>query len=232
MGIRSLVSHGADAVAEVELPDVVSDRDAYAVHPALLDACFQVACVCADRAGFLAAGTVIPSGIEELRFTPSRGPVQRCFAVASRATSSGVTVDLILENAAGLRVGSIQAFSACDHVRSRFRFRDTRNAGLPTLSSLSGNRAALACDKTNGALARDGRPTLLAAIGPRLREAGIHTVEVSTDALDLCPSMPWPRSWQCTFDKQPLSGVLLLPSAGARRKTSRFTNTNRPQRSE
>ncbi len=217
VGIRSLVSHGADAVAEVELPDVVSDRDAYAVHPALLDACFQVACVCADRAGFLAAGTVIPSGIEELRFTPSRGPVQRCFAVASRAASSGVTVDLILENAAGQRVGSVSKLSLHAITSAADSASVTpENAGLPLFQLVWEIAPRSPVTRQTGRWLVMADRLLLAAIGPRLREAGIHTVEVSTDALDLLSfDAVAAMLGNALSDKQPLSGVLLLPSASA-----------------
>ncbi|MHC3475684.1 polyketide synthase dehydratase domain-containing protein, partial [Streptomyces sp. 7R007] len=37
-GVRAVWRHGADVLAELELPDAVTDRDGFGIHPALLDA--------------------------------------------------------------------------------------------------------------------------------------------------------------------------------------------------
>lgn len=106
-GIRSYAQHGTSAVAEVTQAQEATDGHSYVLHPALLDACFQVACVCASQAGLLPSGSVIPTRIGKLTLAPSGGPIARCIASAARAISGEVVVDLLLENSDGQPIGMV-----------------------------------------------------------------------------------------------------------------------------
>ena len=71
---------GTEAVstvlAEVALPrSIRSQHDAYGVHPALLDACFQSVAVHPDVQGAAGTGLLLPLGL--LSCTPTTAPAMR-----------------------------------------------------------------------------------------------------------------------------------------------------------
>ncbi|MFI5510329.1 sulfolipid-1 biosynthesis phthioceranic/hydroxyphthioceranic acid synthase [Mycobacterium sp. NPDC051804] len=102
-------------LAEVALPrEIRSQQDAYGVHPALLDACFQAVEAHPDvqRLGEGALG--LPLGVRRLRvYSPARN-VRYCYTRVTKADTSGVEANIdvldehgtILVTVEGLRLGA------------------------------------------------------------------------------------------------------------------------------
>ena len=106
----------ADTVlVEVSLPGQIrSHQDAYGVHPALLDACFQ-SVAAHPRVQVLGDDALaLPLGIRRLQSCASSRNARYCYTRVTRADASGVEADLdvlddngsVLLAARGLRLGA------------------------------------------------------------------------------------------------------------------------------
>ena len=102
-------------LAEVSLPGSIrSQQDAYGVHPALLDACFQSLAVHPDVRDAAAGGLLLPLGVRRLRaYSPTRN-AHSCYVRLTRADAAVVEADLdvldehgtVLLTVCGLKVGT------------------------------------------------------------------------------------------------------------------------------
>ncbi|OBB92750.1 type I polyketide synthase [Mycobacterium sp. 852002-30065_SCH5024008] len=102
-------------LAEVALPGQIrSQQDAYGVHPALLDACFQSVAAHPELQSLGEDALALPLGLRRLRsYGPARG-VRYCYTRVTKADASGVEADLemldengvVLLAVQGLRLGA------------------------------------------------------------------------------------------------------------------------------
>ncbi|OBK77432.1 type I polyketide synthase [Mycobacterium sp. 1164985.4] len=102
-------------LAEVALPrEIRSQQEAYGVHPALLDACFQSVEAHPMVRGLGEAARGLPLGVRRLRsYRPARN-VRYCFTRVTKADASGVEADIdvldehgtVLLAVQGLRLGA------------------------------------------------------------------------------------------------------------------------------
>ncbi len=83
-------------LAEVGLPGPLrSQQNAYGIHPALLDACFQsVAAAFPDIQGRATGGMLAPLGVSRLCAYGSTRNARYCFTRVTRADTAGVDADL------------------------------------------------------------------------------------------------------------------------------------------
>ena len=82
-------------LAEVALPrSIRSQQDAYGVHPALLDACFQSVAVHPDVQSAANGGLLLPLGVRRLRAYGSSRNARYCYTRVTTADASGVEADL------------------------------------------------------------------------------------------------------------------------------------------
>ncbi|HEX5758690.1 MAG TPA: type I polyketide synthase [Thermoanaerobaculia bacterium] len=173
--IRSLGRGGGEALAELRL-DAALEREAasYLVHPALLDAGFQVAAAClADPAGPAAATTYLPAAVERIRVLERPGAHLWCHAELRSRTDDRVVVDLRLlapsgelaAEVAGLclkRAGHAAAGPADDELLYRIDW--------PQVADAAGERAPL--DKIGDWLVVGGGE-LASALATELRGHGV-----------------------------------------------------------
>nr|WP_255503193.1 type I polyketide synthase [Mycolicibacterium sp. CR10] len=107
---------GADTVlVEVALPrEIRSQQDAYTVHPALLDACFQSVAAHPQVQSLGEDVLALPLGIRRLRSYGGARSARYCFTRVTKADTSGVEADLdvldehgaVLLTVQGLRLGT------------------------------------------------------------------------------------------------------------------------------
>jgi polyketide synthase 5 len=82
-------------LAEVALPrSIRSQQDAYRVHPALLDACFQSVAVHPDAQSAANGGLLLPLGVRRLRTYGGTRNARYCYTRVTAADASGVEADL------------------------------------------------------------------------------------------------------------------------------------------
>jgi len=102
-------------VAEVALPrDIRSQQDAYDVHPALLDACFQSVAAHPDVQALGEDVLALPLGIQRLRSYGAARSARYCCTSLTKADTAGVEADLqvldehgtVLLTVHGLRLGT------------------------------------------------------------------------------------------------------------------------------
>ena len=102
-------------LAEVALPGPIrSQQDAYGVHPALLDACFQSVEAHPDVQALGEGVLVLPLGVRRLRSYGSARNARYCYTRVTKADTSGVEADLdvldehgaVLLAVQGLRLGT------------------------------------------------------------------------------------------------------------------------------
>ncbi|HVQ48627.1 MAG TPA: sulfolipid-1 biosynthesis phthioceranic/hydroxyphthioceranic acid synthase, partial [Mycobacterium sp.] len=106
----------SDAVlVEVELPrEMRSQQDAYGVHPALLDACFQSVAAHPEVQALGEDVLALPLGIRRLRSYGAARGARYCYTRVTKADTSGVEADLdvldsdgaVLLAVQGLRLGT------------------------------------------------------------------------------------------------------------------------------
>jgi len=105
----------ATVLAEVALPrEIRSQQDAYNVHPALLDACFQAVAAHPDVQALGRDVLALPLGIGRLRAHGTVRNAQYCYARVTKADTAGVEADLqllddtgvVLLTVHGLRLGT------------------------------------------------------------------------------------------------------------------------------
>jgi polyketide synthase 5 len=82
-------------LAEVALPrSIRSQQDAYGVHPALLDACFQSVAVHPDVQNAASGGLLLPLGVRRLRAYGGSRNARYCYTRVTSAGIGGVEADL------------------------------------------------------------------------------------------------------------------------------------------
>jgi polyketide synthase 5 len=96
LGAAYVGDDGTNTVlAEVALPrSIRSQQDAYRVHPALLDACFQSIAVHPDVQNAAAGGLLLPLGVRRLRAYSSTRAAHYSYSRVTRAGGGRVEVDL------------------------------------------------------------------------------------------------------------------------------------------
>ena len=109
-GVVQLRAGHDEAIGEVRLPETLAgDRDAYLLHPAMLDACFQV--LGAARGQSDGGDSYLPLGIARMRVLRPAGT--RIFAHArllsgDQASRETITADLTLYDEQGVAVGLVE----------------------------------------------------------------------------------------------------------------------------
>ncbi|MDT7737308.1 MAG: polyketide synthase 5, partial [Mycobacterium sp.] len=102
-------------LAEVALPrSIRSQHDAYGVHPALLDACFQSVAAHPDVQQAAGGGLLLPLGVRRLRANASTRHARYCYTHVTKAQAGVVEADLdlldehgtVLLAVSGLRLGT------------------------------------------------------------------------------------------------------------------------------
>ena len=110
-------------LAEVALPrQIRSQQDAYGVHPALLDACFQSVEAHPDVQALGEGVLGLPLGIRRLRSYRAARTAHYCYTRVTKADTSGVEADLdvldehgaVLLTVQGLRLGTAASGSGHD----------------------------------------------------------------------------------------------------------------------
>ena len=110
-------------LAEVALPrQIRSQQDAYGVHPALLDACFQSVEAHPDVQALGEGVLGLPLGIRRLRSYGAARSAHYCYTRVTKADTSGVEADLdvldehgaVLLTVQGLRLGTAASGSGHD----------------------------------------------------------------------------------------------------------------------
>ena len=105
----------ATVLVEVALPGQIrSQQDAYGVHPALLDACFQSVAAHPEVQALGEDVLALPLGIRRLRSYGAARSARYCYTRVTKADTSGVEADLdmldehgaVLLAAQGLRLGT------------------------------------------------------------------------------------------------------------------------------
>ncbi|BBY92740.1 phthioceranic/hydroxyphthioceranic acid synthase [Mycobacterium gallinarum] len=141
----------ATVVVEVALPrQIRSQQDAYGVHPALLDACFQSVAAHPDVQGLGEDVLALPLGIRRLRFYGAARNARYCYTRVTQADVFGVEADLdlldedgtILLTVQGLRLG----MGASEHghndrvLAARLLTIEWRQRELPELDDIDAGR--------------------------------------------------------------------------------------------
>ncbi|MGH7734290.1 MAG: polyketide synthase dehydratase domain-containing protein, partial [Gemmatimonadales bacterium] len=102
-------------LAEVALPrQIRSQQDAYGVHPALLDACFQSVAAHPDVQALGADMLALPLGVRRLRAYGAARNAHYCYTRVTKADTTGIEADLdvldehgaVLLAVQGLRLGT------------------------------------------------------------------------------------------------------------------------------
>ncbi|AKQ65467.1 Malonyl CoA-acyl carrier protein transacylase [Myxococcus hansupus] len=103
-GVQQVWRGKEEALGHVRLPEPVAARaSAYRVHPALLDACFQLVSSAVPSEAIKAeAGPAVPVALDALRLHAAPGSEAYCHVKLRDGARSGVyTFDLVLRDAAG-----------------------------------------------------------------------------------------------------------------------------------
>jgi acyl transferase domain-containing protein/acyl carrier protein len=116
---------GATVLAEVALPaSIRSQAIGYAVHPALLDACFQSVAAHPSVAEVANGGMLLPLGVRELRAYGSTRNARYCYSRVTEAGAAGVEADLDVLDGQGhviLRVRGLEMGTGVSQASERDR---------------------------------------------------------------------------------------------------------------
>ena len=131
---------GAPMLAEFSLPSAVRDQlNAYCVHPALLDACFQS--VAAHPGIQMMGGRVLPLGVRRLRSYGAANKARFCVTRVVALDASAVEADLHLLDADGAVLLAVEGLSMVAGEADHGRLLDERLLGVEwsasTLPALS-----------------------------------------------------------------------------------------------
>lgn len=117
-GLAAAYTHegsGTTVLAEVALPaSIRSQQSGYAVHPALLDACFQSVAAHPSVAEVANGGMLLPLGVRALRAYGSTRSAHYCYSRVTEAGAAGVEADIdvldehghVLLTVRGLKMGT------------------------------------------------------------------------------------------------------------------------------
>ncbi|OMC31017.1 polyketide synthase [Mycobacterium sp. GA-1841] len=172
-------------LAEVALPrSIRSQQDAYGVHPALLDACFQSVEAHPDVQALGGDVLGLPLGVRRLRIYGSARNAHYCYTRLIKADSSGIEVDIdvldesgtVLLSAQGLRLGTGASGSGRDDqvLSERLLTVEWRQQELPEVEYVDAGSWLLIGES-------DGRDASTEELCGILKDRGAQ-----------CTSMSWP----------------------------------------
>jgi polyketide synthase 5 len=93
--VRTAEGAVSTVLAEVSLPGSIrSQQDAYGVHPALLDTCFQCVATHPEVQAAAAGGLLLPLGVRRLRAYSAARNAHYCYSRLTRADAAVVEADL------------------------------------------------------------------------------------------------------------------------------------------
>lgn len=148
---------GSSVFAEVALPPALrSQQSAYAVHPALLDACFQAIAVHPAIREDATGALMLPLGVRRIRAHASTRQAHYCLAHVMKVGQALVEADLeildehgaVLVTVEGLRLGSHAGSAQRDHtLNNRLLTVNWIPQTLPEADDF-GNRSVLVIDTT------------------------------------------------------------------------------------
>ncbi|MDI3315013.1 MAG: sulfolipid-1 biosynthesis phthioceranic/hydroxyphthioceranic acid synthase [Mycobacterium sp.] len=206
----------ATVVAEVALPRPIrAQHDAYAVHPALLDACFQSVAAHPDVGALGEDAAALPAGVGRLRVYGAARGARYCHARLTTVAAARIEADVdvldergaVLVSVRGLRLGT----------RASERARNDRLLGERLLAIQWRQRPSPEADHGHAGawlLITTTVDALAAALNDALKSHGAH-----------CISMFWPLQAEHSSSAQQLrnqlrsgkfSGVVVLTGpAGA-----------------
>jgi polyketide synthase 5 len=196
---------GTEAVstvlAEVALPrSIRSQHDAYGVHPALLDACFQSVAVHPDVQGAAGTGLLLPLGVRELRAYDATRNARYCYTRVTAVDINSVEADLdvldengtVLLTVSGLRLGNAASETADRVLGERLLTIEWQQRTLPEsadtesgpwlLINASTGDDVLAAGLTDALTLLDAPPTTLswphdADHGTKAEQLGLHLAD-------------------------------------------------------
>jgi len=117
-------------LAEVALPrSIRSQQDAYGVHPALLDACFQSVAVHPDVQSAASGRLLLPLGVRRLRAYGGSRNARYCYTRVTSADATGVEADLDILDEHGtvsLAIRGLQLGTGKSEASDRDRVLDER----------------------------------------------------------------------------------------------------------
>ncbi|MGH9479238.1 MAG: acyltransferase domain-containing protein, partial [Terriglobales bacterium] len=200
----------ATVLAEVALPGPIrSQQDAYGVHPALLDACFQSVAAHPDVQAI--GGDVLALGVRRLRAYGAARSAHYCYTRVTKADTSGVEADLdvldeqgaVLLAVQGLRLGTGVSENARNArvLGERLLTIEWRQRELPEVEHADAGTWLLISTTTTA-------DVMATALTDALKNHGAH-----------CISMCWPPHADYTSNAEQLgnhlraggfSGVLIL----------------------
>lgn len=163
---------GSSVFAEVALPPALrSQQSAYAVHPALLDACFQAIAVHPAIREDATGALMLPLGVRRIRAHASTRQAHYCLARVMKVGQALVEADLeildehgaVLVTVEGLRLGSHAGSAQRDHtLNNRLLTVNWIQQTLPEADDF-GNRSVLVIDTTEAGGRLSGE--LVSALG-------------------------------------------------------------------
>jgi acyl transferase domain-containing protein len=201
-GVRRLSRENNNVLGEIELPKLV-DASQYLMHPALLDACFQLLRGFADFDRPPSAGSVIfPVGVERIRWFRRPTDVLRCRASGVSETDDEIFADLTIIDQNGEIVAEIERFR-CRRLHDAARTEPASGAALyceqwqrlPSIAPqaqddepsrcwlILADRAGLG-DRTAQLLVQRDQQTIIAYFGSQTRQIGPDRYEVSATSSD------------------------------------------------
>jgi thioester reductase-like protein len=125
-GILSCVRTDGEALGEVQLPaDLIAELADHPLHPALLDACFQVTLAALPRS-LRPRGAFLPIGVGSLRYHQCPGSSVHAHVRLREATDSTLAADVRLLDETGALLVEIKDFR-CRVVESEAGRRDPLN---------------------------------------------------------------------------------------------------------
>ncbi len=184
-------------LAEVALPrQIRSQQDAYGVHPALLDACFQSVEADPDVQALGEGVLGLPLGIRRLRAYGSARTARYCYTRVTKADNSGVEADLdvldehgaVLLTVQGLRLGTAASGSGHDErvLAKRLLTIEWRQRELAEVEYADAGTWLL--------ISTTATPDVLATtLTDRLKNHGAH-----------CTTMCWPQHADHTSNREQL----------------------------
>ena len=201
-------------LAEVALPGAIrSQQSAYAVHPALLDACFQAVAAHPDLYQDTSGSLMLPLGVRTLRAFDSTRNAHYCYVRLVSASPTAVEADIDILDEHGsvlLAVTGLQLGTGVSEAGQRERLLNDRllniewrtqdapvadvvDPGRWLLVSLSGNEAD-ANDLSAALRAADAEVAVMAWAADADHQANLETL-------------------QATLTAKPFKGVVLVPDA-------------------
>ena len=114
-GITALRRSPGEALAQVRLPAAAGDPDGFVLHPALLDACFQVAWAAAEPGAHLPPGPALPVAAAAVRVFRAAPRALWCHATVRPHADGrpGVSATICLYDESGETIGQLSELEFC-----------------------------------------------------------------------------------------------------------------------